>query len=71
MTNREKLLSELAEMDERELFLTLCDRYAIDEALCADCRALGHICPEDCECEFEAEWMHMPCTRPRMLEVRV
>lgn len=68
MTNREKLISELAEMDERELFLTLMNRYAIDEALCEDCRALGHTCPEDCDCEFEAEWMHMQSTRPRMLE---
>lgn len=69
MTNREKMLKELSEMDGKELFKALSMRYPIDVMLCADCQAQGHTCPENCDCLFEAEWMNAPCTREKMLEV--
>lgn len=69
MTNREKMLKELSEMDGKELFQALSMRYAIDTMLCADCQAQGHTCPENCDCLFEEEWMDAPCTREKMLEV--
>jgi hypothetical protein len=69
MTNREKMLQEMSEMDGKELFQVLSSRYPIDVMLCADCQAQGHTCPENCDCSFEREWMDAPCTREKMLEV--
>lgn len=71
MSNREKILEELAAMDNETLFNMMCSYQVsrVDDFLCADCHTVGHRCPEE-DCDFVDEWMREPCRHGRLLEVR-
>ena len=75
MTNREKLMEELAGLSGYEFFRAMADNHttmAIDRGMCADCEELFAYCPlldrEDQPCRLTVEaWLDMPCRRERML----
>ena len=66
MTNREKLIEEIAQLPNDELFVLCTAISKVDRFLCEDCKAAGRDCPED-DCGYEDEWMAQPCKRDRLL----
>ena len=66
MTNREKLIEEIAQLPNDELFVLCIGKFQVDMFICDDCKASGYACP-DGDCDYEAEWMAQPCKRDRLL----
>ena len=77
MTNREKLMSEMNGLDNRQLMDALGDgslAYLIDEYACADCKAEhGGECrcaeEDDGCCGNGEKWLDMPCRHERLLDM--
>ena len=63
MTNRDKLMAELGALSDAALYMEFADNHltrAIDDAMCADCKARHGRCvvtsDEECPVTFE-DWM--------------
>lgn len=76
MTNREKLMEELGQLDNQQLINVLDDgslTLLIDEYACGDCKAdHGGECPlrGDDDCDGNAlKWLDMPCRHDQLLEM--
>lgn len=74
MTNREKLLEELAALDNAAFYIALTDHrccVAMENAQCTDCVGRFGPCPcpdADGPCRVSTEeWMDWPCRRERLL----
>lgn len=81
MTNREKLLQEISELSDRQLFDLVSVGYCAIApgrdwgfVICEDCQAeYDGACPslgddDDCACH-EEKWMQAECRHDRLLEV--
>lgn len=76
MSNREALLEELSELTSEQLYDQFADNrltQLIDDLKCEDCHRMhGGQCPmpEEDDCALTlAQWLDMPCTRERLIEV--
>ena len=69
MTNQEKMLEEIAQLPNDELFVMCMAKSGVDHLLCEDCRAAGRDCPEE-DCDYEEAWMAMPCRHEKLLIAR-
>ena len=74
-TNRDKLMAELTAMSNETLYLAFADNRltrAIDDAMCADCKAeYGRCCStdDDTPCPITRDkWMERPNTGTRILQ---
>lgn len=73
-TNRDKLMAELSEMSANALYLAFADNRitrAIDDAMCADCKAKHGRCistDDHTPCPFTLDdWMDQPNPGKRIL----
>ena len=75
MTNREKLLEDLAALSPEDLYTQLADNHLtrlIDDLTCEDCHAAhGDQCPDgDNACVMPADaWLEQTCPRERLIGV--
>ena len=75
ITNREKLVQELAATDDETFtrIIAFATDQAVGHLMCRDCEAEhGGECPraddeEPCEIDF-IDWFRMPCTREHLLD---